>query len=85
MSGPEVVGSDVRIVRIVDADVRAAVAKSHLHALAPDVLEGLMAGAVRTRIPAGSVTHREGEQTAHLELVISGLVRVFSPHRTVAP
>ncbi len=63
--------------RIVDADVRAAVAKSHLHALAPDVLEGLLAGAVLTRIPAGSVTHREGEQAAHLELVISGLVRVF--------
>jgi CRP/FNR family cyclic AMP-dependent transcriptional regulator len=77
MVGPEVVGIYVRIVRIVDADVRAAVAKSHLRALAPDVLEGLMAGAVRTRIPAGSVTHREGEQAAHLELVISGLVRVF--------
>ena len=60
-------------------------AKSHLHALAPDVLEGLLAGAARTRVPAGSVTHREGEQAAHLELVISGLVRVFVTDRTVAP
>jgi CRP/FNR family transcriptional regulator, cyclic AMP receptor protein len=61
----------------VDADVRTAVAKSHLHALPPDVLDGLLAGAVRAKIPAGSVTHWEGEPARHLELMISGVVRVF--------
>jgi CRP/FNR family cyclic AMP-dependent transcriptional regulator len=61
----------------MDPDVRTAVAKSHLHALQPDVLDGLLAGAVRAKIPAGSVTHREGEPAPHLELVISGVVRVF--------
>jgi CRP/FNR family transcriptional regulator len=61
----------------VDADVRAAVMKSHLHPLTTEVLESLMAGAVRSTIHAGSVTHREGEPAPNLELVISGVVRVF--------
>jgi CRP/FNR family transcriptional regulator len=61
----------------VDADVRTAVAKSHLSALPPDVLGGLLAGAVRAQVPAGSVTHREGDPAPHLELVISGVIRVF--------
>lgn len=51
--------------------------KSHLHELPPEVLDELVTGAVRTKIPAGSVTHREGEPAPHLELVISGVVRVF--------
>ena len=34
-------------------------------------------GADRVRIPAGSVTHWEGEHAPFLELVISGVVRVF--------
>src|SRR4029450_13531283 len=34
-------------------------------------------GAGRVRIPAGSVTHWEGEHAPFLELVISGVVRVF--------
>jgi CRP/FNR family cyclic AMP-dependent transcriptional regulator len=61
----------------VEADVRAAVSNSHLHELPHGVLDELVAGAVRTKIPAGSVTHREGEHAPHLELVISGVVRVF--------
>jgi CRP/FNR family transcriptional regulator, cyclic AMP receptor protein len=61
----------------MDADVRAAVLKSHLHELPPDVVEELLTGAVRMKIPAGSVTHREGEPAPHLELVISGVVRGF--------
>lgn len=70
-------GFGARIVRTVDADVRAALGRSHLHALAPEVLDRLLAGAVRTKVPAGSVTHRVGESAPHLELVISGVVRVF--------
>jgi CRP/FNR family cyclic AMP-dependent transcriptional regulator len=60
----------------VDA-VRSAVSASYLRDLPSEVLDELMAGAVRVQIPAGSVTHREGENAAHLELVISGVVRVF--------
>jgi CRP/FNR family transcriptional regulator len=50
---------------------------SHLRGLPPPVLADLLAGAVRSRVPAGAVTHREGEGTPHLELVVSGVVRVF--------
>jgi CRP/FNR family transcriptional regulator, cyclic AMP receptor protein len=61
----------------VDADVESAVSKSHLRGLPPEVLQDLMQDAVRARIPAGSVTHWEGEDAPHLELVISGIVRAF--------
>ena len=61
----------------MDADVRAAVLKSHLHELPSDVIDELVTGAIRVKIPAGSVTHREGEPGPTLELVISGVVRVF--------
>lgn len=61
----------------MDADVRAAVLKSHLRELPLDVVEEVLTGAVRMKIPAGSVTHREGEPAPHLELVISGVVRGF--------
>jgi CRP/FNR family cyclic AMP-dependent transcriptional regulator len=50
---------------------------SNLRELRPEALEELMAGAVRVEVPSGSVTHREGEDVPHLELVISGVVRVF--------
>jgi len=61
----------------VDADVCSAVSASHLRDLPDDVLAELMMGAVRVHIPAGSTIHREGEPAPHLELVISGVVRVF--------
>jgi CRP/FNR family cyclic AMP-dependent transcriptional regulator len=61
----------------VDSDFRSAVSLSHLRDLPADVLDELMAGAVRLRIPASSVIHREGDGAPHLELVISGIVRVF--------
>lgn len=50
---------------------------SHLGELPVDVLDDLMAGAVRVKIPAGSVIHREGEGAPHLKLVVSGIVRAF--------
>jgi CRP/FNR family transcriptional regulator, cyclic AMP receptor protein len=50
---------------------------SHLRGLPPAVLAELLAGVVRSKIPAGSVTHREGEDSPHLELVVSGVVRVY--------
>jgi CRP/FNR family cyclic AMP-dependent transcriptional regulator len=61
----------------VDADVVSAVSMSQLRELPPEVLAELMTGAVRMKVPAGSVTHREGENARHLELVISGVVRAF--------
>jgi CRP/FNR family transcriptional regulator, cyclic AMP receptor protein len=61
----------------MDVDVRAAVLKSHLRDLPLDVVEEVLTGAVRMKIPPGSVTHREGEPGPTLELVISGVVRVF--------
>jgi CRP/FNR family cyclic AMP-dependent transcriptional regulator len=61
----------------VDAEVRSAVSLSNLRELPAEVLDELTAGAVKLRIPAGSVTHREGESAPHLELVVSGVVRVF--------
>jgi CRP/FNR family transcriptional regulator len=61
----------------VDADLRAAVALSHLRELPADVLDDLLVGAVRMKIPASSVFHRQGDGAPHLELVVSGLVRVY--------
>ena len=61
----------------MDADLEHAVLASHLRELPADVIGDLMAGAVRLKIPASSVIHREGEGAAVLELVVSGLVRVF--------
>ena len=61
----------------MDADLLAAVRASHLRELPPEVLDELFAGAVRVKIPAGRVAHREREDGSYLELVLSGVVRVF--------
>jgi CRP/FNR family transcriptional regulator, cyclic AMP receptor protein len=61
----------------MDADIRVAVQASHLRVLPPDALDKLMVGSVRTRIRAGSVTHREGGSAPYFELLMSGVVRVF--------
>lgn len=41
------------------------------------VLDELFAGAVRAQVAAGAVTHSEGDRAPHVELVVTGLVRVF--------
>lgn len=61
----------------MDDRVRAAVEASHLRSLPDTVADRLTAGARRLRVDAGSIVHREGDGTAHLDLVVSGLVRVF--------
>jgi CRP/FNR family cyclic AMP-dependent transcriptional regulator len=61
----------------VDPDLKSALSLSHLRELPADVLNDLLTGAVRVKIPASSVFHREGEGAPHLELVVSGLVRVY--------
>jgi CRP/FNR family cyclic AMP-dependent transcriptional regulator len=64
-------------MRKVDPDVSSAVSMSNLRGLPGEVLDELMRGTVRTKIPAGSLMHREGETARHLYLVVSGVVRVF--------
>ncbi len=58
-------------------DVREAVRASHFRDLPSDVLDELLEDAVRTKIPAGSVAHRALDGDEYLELVITGVIRVF--------
>jgi CRP/FNR family transcriptional regulator, cyclic AMP receptor protein len=61
----------------LDADVHAAIEASHLRSLSPAMLARLTGDASRLRVPAGSTIYREGHASPHLEIVISGLVRVY--------
>jgi CRP/FNR family transcriptional regulator, cyclic AMP receptor protein len=61
----------------VDDGVAAALAASNLARVPGPALERLLLRARLVRVPAGSVTHREGETAELLELVVDGLVRVF--------
>jgi CRP/FNR family cyclic AMP-dependent transcriptional regulator len=61
----------------MDADVRAALAASNLRSLPVEIIDRLALEASRLRIPAGSIIHREGDRAAHVELVVSGLLRVY--------
>lgn len=61
----------------MDADVRKAIEASHLRKLTPNSLRKLLAGAQQVHVPARTVTHREGDRKPHLELILSGVVRVF--------
>lgn len=61
----------------MDTDVLKAIEISHLHAVGPESLRKLLAGAQPRDIPARTVTHREGDTNPHLELIVSGVVRVF--------
>ena len=62
----------------MDADLESAVLASHLRELPADVIDDLMAGAVRLKIPAPSVIHR-ARVRAHRSWSWSspGSVRVF--------
>ena len=61
----------------MDPSVRAALGVSHLARLPDPTLHRLLARARLVRVPAGSVTHREGDAAELLELVVDGLIRVF--------
>ena len=58
-------------------EVVAAVRASHFRDLPAAVLDELLEDAVRTKIPAGSVAHRALDEDEYLELVITGVIRVF--------
>jgi CRP/FNR family cyclic AMP-dependent transcriptional regulator len=59
------------------ADLRDAVRASHFRDLPDDVLEELFEGAVRTAICGGAVAHRALEEGHYVELIITGVIRVF--------
>ncbi len=61
----------------MDPDVQDAVRASHFRDLPSEVLDELLRGAVRSKIAAGSFTHRALEADQYLELVITGVIRVF--------
>jgi CRP/FNR family transcriptional regulator len=62
---------------VIDPDVRDAVRVSHLRDLPSDVLDELFEGAVRTKVAAGAVAHRALDEDQYLELVVTGVIRVF--------
>ena len=61
----------------MDDGVRSALAASSLSGLPGPATQRLLTGARLVQVPAGAVTHREGETAEHLELVVDGLVRAF--------
>ena len=61
----------------MDDGVAAALAASSLAGVPAPAIRGLLTQARLVTVPAGSLTHREGETSEHLELVVDGLVRVF--------
>jgi CRP-like cAMP-binding protein len=60
----------------LDPDLREALAISRLEALPADVLGELLAGATRVIIRARSTVRSLEGRSPHLELVVSGLVRI---------
>lgn len=54
-----------------------ALSLSHLGALDADSIAEVLSGARRVALDAGEVTHREGDDRPHLDLVVSGLARAF--------
>ncbi len=57
--------------------VEAAFERSHLRSLPKQTRDGLVSLANLIDVPAGGTLHREGDRTAHLQLVVSGLLRVY--------
>lgn len=62
------------LVRPPGGDVAAALAASSLRLLPPSLLEQLTGTAPLQTVPAGTMTHREGDPP-FLELAVSGLIR----------
>jgi CRP/FNR family cyclic AMP-dependent transcriptional regulator len=61
----------------LDEDARAAIAASHLRTLSSEAVARLAVDASRLRVPARSTIHREGDTSAHFEVVVSGLMRAY--------
>lgn len=65
-----------RTLQPLDSIVRSAVEASHLRIVLPETLSGLLASTTRYSVSAGSTIRREGDDAAHFELVLSGLLRI---------
>lgn len=59
------------------SSVRDALERSHLRPLPVATKDSLISSASLVHVPAGGTLHREGDGAAHLELVVSGLLRVY--------
>lgn len=70
-------GASPPVPPLSDENGRAAIEASALRSLPSDVLAGLVADSSRIRVPAGSTIHRQGDTSAHVEVVVSGLLRVY--------
>lgn len=57
--------------------MHTAMEVSHLGSLPGSTRDRLVASASLLKLPAGAVVHREGDEAAHLQLVVSGLLRVY--------
>lgn len=62
---------------VLAGEVRSAIAASNFGSLNHETISALMDGASKVRVPAGSHLHRQGTSSPHVEMVISGLVRVY--------
>lgn len=57
-------------------EVRQALAASHLRSLPGELVARIVDDASRLHVAAGSTIHSEGDTSPHLEIVVTGLVRV---------
>ena len=62
---------------VLEPALRDAVAASHLATLPAATLGRVLADATLLRAPVGSTLRREGDPGAHVELVVSGLIRIY--------
>lgn len=61
----------------LDRETAQAIGRSNLRTLPAGTIAALLASAASRVAQPGEVLHDEGDERAHLELVVSGLVRVF--------
>jgi CRP/FNR family transcriptional regulator len=61
----------------IDADIREALAASHLRDLPDETVAELIAGSRRIHVGAGSSVRMAGEEGPHLELLLDGFVRIY--------
>lgn len=59
------------------SSVEIALEISHLGSLPAETIDRLLSTANLHTVPAGSTLHREGDDAAHLQLIVSGLLRVY--------
>ena len=65
-----------RVAR-TESSVHAAFGMSNLRSLPHETRDRLVSAGNVLSVPAGATLHREGDEAAHLELVVSGLLRVY--------